>query len=65
MVFRCERIVSGHVLELKRLVAARPLQVPMRDVVPCDCDLLGGACEAYEATKSGESVPQMKDAVPS
>ena len=56
---------SGHGLELKRLAAARPLQVSTTDVVPCDCVLLGGACVANEATISGESVPQMKDAVPS
>ena len=56
---------SGHGLELKRLAAARPPQVSMTDIVPCDCVLLRGACEANEATNSGESVPQMKDAVPS
>ena len=40
-------------------------EVSTTDVVPCDCVLLRGACVANEATISGESVPQMKDAVPS
>ena len=33
--------------------------------MPCDCVLLRGACVAIEATISGESLPQMKDALPS
>ena len=52
-------------MELKWLVAACLPQVPMTDVVPCECILLRGACEANEATNSGESNPQMKEAVPS
>ena len=55
---------SGRGLELKRLAAARPPQVSTTDVVPCDCVLLRGAWVANEATISGESVSQMKDAVP-
>ena len=54
----------GHGLELKRLAADRPPQVSTTDVVPCDCVLLRGACVANEATISGESVPQIMDAVP-
>ena len=34
---------SGHGLELKWLVAAWLPQVPMTDVVPCECILLRGA----------------------
>ena len=56
---------SGHGLELKRLAAARPRQVSTTDVVPCDSVVLRGACVANEATISGESVPQIMDAVPS
>ena len=65
MVFRCVRIVSGHVLELKRLAADRAPQESTTDVEPCDCVLLRGAWVANEGTISGESGPQMKDAVPS
>ena len=65
VVFRCVRIVSGHGLELKRLAAARPPQLSTTDVVPFDCVWLRGAWVANEVTISGESVPQMKDAVPS
>ena len=55
---------SGHGLELKGLAAARPPQVSMTDVVPCDCVLLQVAYVANEATISRESVPQMKDPLP-
>ena len=65
VVFRCVRIVSGDGLELKRLAAARPPPVSTTDVVPCDCVLLRGVWVANEVTISEESVPQMKDAVPS
>ena len=69
MVFRCVRIVLVWTWfgaeEVKRLAAVRPPQVSTTGVVTCDCDLLRGACVANEATISGESVPQMKDAVPS
>ena len=65
MVFRCEDIVSGHGLELKRLAAARPPQESRTDVEPCDWVLFRGAWVANEVTILGESVPQMKGAVAS
>lgn len=37
---------------------------PSTDIVPCDCVILRGDCVANEATITGESVPQMKDALP-
>ena len=52
-------------MELKRLAAARHPQESTTDVEPCDCVLLRGAWVANEGTISGESGPQMKDAVPS
>jgi cation-transporting ATPase 13A1 len=36
---------------------------PNTTVVPCDCLLVGGSAVVNEASLTGESVPQMKDAV--
>jgi cation-transporting ATPase 13A1 len=49
---------------------AKQPNVPMRhgqqmgvDIVPCDCLLLQGSAVVNESTLTGESVPQMKDAL--
>ena len=53
--------------------AAMPVATPVaasapegtNDIIPCDCVLIRGAAVVNEASLTGESVPQMKDQLPS
>ncbi|KDO32388.1 hypothetical protein SPRG_02865 [Saprolegnia parasitica CBS 223.65] len=49
-------IVPGDIISVKRIVEGD-------STVPCDCLLLQGNAVANEATLTGESVPQMKEAI--
>jgi len=52
-----EEILPGDVISVRRSEGSGG------DILPCDCLLLGGSAVVNEATLTGESVPQMKEAV--
>jgi cation-transporting ATPase 13A1 len=54
-----EALLPGDIVSIKRL------NTSSGEVVPCDCLLLSGRAIMNEATLTGESVPQMKEAVSS
>lgn len=67
-------LLPGDVISLKRAHSPAvaqanankppsPQQSQLTDIIPCDCILLRGSVVVNEATLTGESVPQMKDAV--
>eukprot|EP00940_MAST-03C_sp_MAST-3C-sp2_P002306 g2306.t1 len=78
MVFRdqCWKELSAEVLQPGDLISvtvksateptgsAKRESKASRSVVPCDCLILSGSAVVNEATLTGESVPQMKDALP-
>lgn len=51
-----EEILPGDVISVRRMEGSGG------DILPCDCLLLGGSAVVNEATLTGESVPQMKEA---
>ncbi|CAE8725304.1 unnamed protein product [Polarella glacialis] len=65
-------LVPGDLVELTSVkapppaVAVAPGALPMNiapDIVPCDCVIIRGEAIASEASLTGESAPQMKDAL--
>jgi cation-transporting ATPase 13A1 len=73
-VFRCGRwdtvishdILPGDIISIspKRSAAVGPApNNSAEDIIPCDCLLLRGSAVINEASLTGESVPQMKEAV--
>ena len=52
-----EKLLPGDIVSVKRL------NTSSGEVVPCDCLLLSGRAIMNEATLTGESVPQMKEAI--
>jgi len=52
-----ENLLPGDLISVKRLPTSSG------DVVPCDCVILSGSAVINEATLTGESVPQMKEAL--
>lgn len=54
---RTTELVPGDLFSLARG------REPGQDIIPCDCLLLRGSAVVNEATLTGESIPQMKDAV--
>jgi cation-transporting ATPase 13A1 len=60
-------LVPGDVIAICRTsMGAAPGQLGVtvaNDTIPCDCLILRGSAVANEATLTGESVPQMKDAI--
>eukprot|EP00750_Incisomonas_marina_P025782 INCI5672.1.p1 GENE.INCI5672.1~~INCI5672.1.p1 ORF type:complete len:1383 (-),score=266.40 INCI5672.1:151-4299(-) len=60
-------LVPGDLISVCRTTTAGPpvagrQPVAVNDSVPCDCLILRGSAVVNEATLTGESVPQMKDA---
>jgi cation-transporting ATPase 13A1 len=73
-VYRCGKwdtvishdILPGDIISIspKRSAAAGPAPSnAAEDIIPCDCLLLRGSAVINEASLTGESVPQMKEAV--
>lgn len=52
-------LVPGDLFSMPSLLK----DVPDSDIVPCDCLLMSGSAVLNEATLTGESVPQMKEAL--
>jgi manganese-transporting P-type ATPase len=72
-VYRCGKwdtvishdILPGDIIAIspKRSAAAAAPNNAAEDIIPCDCLLLRGSAVINEASLTGESVPQMKEAV--
>ncbi|CAK9047768.1 Endoplasmic reticulum transmembrane helix translocase (Complexed with DOR1 protein 1) (Endoplasmic reticulum P5A-ATPase) (Sensitivity to the P.farinosa killer toxin protein 1) [Durusdinium trenchii] len=61
-------LVPGDLIELVMVKSGQevtPDQKVAPDIVPCDCVLIRGEAVASEASLTGESAPQMKDALSS
>lgn len=65
LVYRNRRWERTHTTELVPgdLFSLTRGREPGQEVIPCDCLLLRGSAVVNEATLTGESIPQMKDAV--
>ncbi|CCI46489.1 unnamed protein product [Albugo candida] len=63
IIIKSDRLVPGDIVSITRDTKEQENSKTRANVVPCDCLLLDGSAVMNEATLTGESVPQMKEAI--
>nr|CCA15951.1 Ptype ATPase (PATPase) Superfamily putative [Albugo laibachii Nc14] len=63
ITIKSDGLVPGDIVSITRDTKEQQNSKSRANVVPCDCLLLDGSAVMNEATLTGESVPQMKEAI--